>query len=132
MLIAPVSKAADRIAVVPVKYVRENSDQTRVLEGVSWHMKGEEHRAVAKRFNLAATTKSTMAAWRNAETSCSRAFLSAIIQLQTDALNLGADGVIDITSNAMGQTHDEADSLICTKGGFVARVSISGTPVMFK
>ena len=130
--IAPAAGAADQIAIVSVQYVRENADQTRVLESVSWHMKGEKHRAVAKRFNLGATTKSTNAAFKSAEASCSRAFLSAIIQLQTNARNLGADGVIDIKSNAMGETHEEKDSFNCTKGAFVARVSLTGTPVKFR
>jgi uncharacterized protein YbjQ (UPF0145 family) len=103
-----------------------------VLENVSWHMMGEKHRRVAKSFNLGSTTKSTNATFKSDDAACSRAFLSAIIQLQTNARNLGADGIVDIKSNAMGETYENAETYACTRGTFVARVSLTATPVKFK
>ncbi len=132
LLLAPGAGARNDVVQITVDYVKNNSDQSRVLQNVSWHMNGERHRAVAKRYNLAATTKSTNKAFKSDEAACSRAFLSAIIQLQTAARNLGADGVVDIKSQAAGQTHETKDTFACTAGTIIARVSLTGVPVKFK
>jgi hypothetical protein len=132
ILAAPTALAREDAVQVSVQYVKDNADQSRVLQNISWHMNGEKHKRVAERYNLAATTKSTNAAFKSDEAACSRAFLSAIIQLQTAARNMGADGVVDIKSNAMGQTTEASDTFACTAGNILARVSLTGVPVKFK
>lgn len=132
IVLAPSALARNDVVQISVKYVRENADQGNVLQGISWHMNGERHRAVAKRFPLATTTKNTNAAFKSDEDACSRAFLSGIIQLQTRARNLGADGVIEIKSTAEGQTYEKPGSFACTAGNVLARVSLTGIPVKFK
>jgi uncharacterized protein YbjQ (UPF0145 family) len=132
ILVAPTALAREDAVQISVQYVKDNADQSRVLQNISWHMNGERHRGVAQRYNLAATTKSTNAAFKSDEAACSRAFLSAIIQLQTAARNMGADGVIEIKSNAAGQTYEKADNFLCTAGNILARVSLTGVPVKFK
>ena len=132
ILIAPAALAREDAVQVSVQYVKDNADQSKVLPDIAWYMNGQKHKAVKERYNLAATTKSTNAAFKSDEAACSRAFLSAIIQLQTAARNMGADGVVDIKSNAMGQTTESADTFACTAGNILARVSLTGVPVKFK
>lgn len=132
ILVAPIAVAREDISTFAVKYARENVDQSRVLENISWHMAGEKHRGVAQSYDVATTNKTTNAAFKSDEVACARAFMSGIIQLQTRARNLGADGVIDIKSHVGGKTYDGPDIFGCTAGNIIARVSLTGTPVKFK
>lgn len=132
IFVSPTALAREDLSTFTVKYARENVDQSRVLTNISWHMAGEKHRRVAQSYEVASTTKSTNAAFKSDEVACARAFMSAIIQLQTRARNLGGDGVIDIKSHVDSRTFDEGDIFGCKAGNIVAHVSLTGTPVKFK
>jgi uncharacterized protein YbjQ (UPF0145 family) len=132
LLAATPALAREDIGTFSVELATKNVDQSKVLEGISWHMAGAKHGRVAKRFEPATTTKSTNAFMKSDEAACSRAFMSAIIQLQTRARTLGANAVIDIKSHASGKSFEEATIFGCVAGNVVARVSLTGTPANLK
>ena len=132
LLLASPGLAREDITTFSVDSAKKNVDQSKVLEGISWHMAGAKHGRIAKRFEPATTTKSTNAFMKSDEAACSRAFMSAIIQLQTRSRNLGANAVVDIKSHASGKTYEEATIFGCVVGNVVARVSLTGTPANLK
>ena len=132
LFVASPGLAREDISTFSVDAAKKSVDQSKVLEGISWHMAGAKHGRVSKRFEPATTTKSTNAFLKSDEAACSRAFMSAIIQLQTRSRNLGANAVIDIKSHASGKTYEEASIFGCVAGNVVARVSLTGTPANIK
>jgi len=95
-------------------------------------MAGEKHRNVAKDFGVFRSNRRTNAANKTDEAACQVAFLSALIQLQSRARELGASAVVEVTSITRDQPFSSATQYRCAAGGIVANVALEGRLVKLK
>lgn len=102
------------------------------LLDVPFYFKGQKHPAVAEVKAEGTTHKSTSGVFRSDETACQIAFLSAVIQLQTRAKELGATAIIDIESTTRGESLSSPDKYRCVAGGAVVHSGLKGTFVTLK
>jgi len=122
--------ARNDIIQVTLAYVQETADDSNVLEKVTWHFVGNEHAALEKKLDPVTAKASTSAAFKRDEDACARAFLSALIELQTEAFARGANSVIEIRSIAGGQVSGAPDRFLCRVGDVIAHVSLTGVPAV--
>ncbi len=102
------------------------------LLDVPYYMKGQKHPAVAKSMGTDRSNRKTNAFNKSDEFACQVAFLSALKALQQKAVQMGADGVIDIYSTTKGNKLESADSFRCVVGTIISHVGLNGEYVTFK
>lgn len=102
------------------------------LLDIPWFMSGQKHPRVAERLQQMKTQKATNKFGKEDDYACSIAFMSAIIQLQKRAKQLGANAVVDIKSVTRGNDLDSATKYKCNLGTFTATVGLTGIPVKLK
>jgi len=102
------------------------------LLDIPWFMSGQKHPGVAERMQLQKSQKATNKFGKEDDYACSIAFMSAIIQLQKRAKQLGANAIVDIKSVTRGSDLDSATKYKCNLGTFTATVGLTGVPVKLK
>ena len=102
------------------------------LFDVPFYMKGQKHPAVAKVLSEVTTEQSTRGAFRSDEASCQVAFLSAVRELQTRAMDKGGDAVVDIVSITWDKKTESATDYRCIAGTWVVHVGLRGKIVKLK
>ena len=95
-------------------------------------MAGEKHRDVAKDLGGFRSNRRTNASNKTDEEACQIAFLSALIQLQSRARDLGADAVVDVSSITRDEPFASATQYRCAAGSLVANVALEGRMVKLK
>ena len=100
-----------------------------LLSDVPIFMKEQSHPSVTKTIGSFTANRPARSAMTSDESACHRAFLSAIISLQTRAKSEGGNAVIDIGSNTNDAAVTRAGKYRCVVGNIVARVNLSGIAV---
>ena len=94
-----------------------------------WYMAGYKKSPSGERLQMMNTQKATNKFGKDDDYACSIAFMSAIIQLQKRAKQLGAKAVVDIKAETKGMTPASPNMYNCNLGTFTAVVRLTGVPV---
>jgi uncharacterized protein YbjQ (UPF0145 family) len=129
VVVAPSALARNELQDFDVANARSSSIAEAKLLDIPFYMAGESHPKVAKSLGVFKSNKKTNAFGKADEQACTIAFLSAVIQLQRRAQNLGGDAVVDIKSFTKHQDLESATQYRCAAGNVVANVALSGRVV---
>ena len=103
------------------------------LQGVAYYFGGQRHPAVGKSLNEVTTSQRSNASGDKArETTCARAFVSALLRLRSAALKAGGDAVIDIKSNYKHKEVSSETQFQCATGVLMSGVALKGTVVQLR
>lgn len=142
-------KAAILIATMPIfigtAEARKDVDDFSIKEAMThpqWESKirsdiplyfGSKNKpAVERTFGEYSTNKKTNSFNKSDKEACEWAFMSAIIQLQHKAAQLGANAVIDIKSNYDKIETSSSSTFKCAAGNMITGVALKGTPAILK
>ena len=100
--------------------------QSKLDSGVKFFFANQKTPAIEKSFGEDSTNKKTNAFGKSDEAACRWAFLSAMIQLQSRARELGADAVVDIQSFYKRDAEKSATEYECHAGAVLAGVALKG------
>lgn len=110
--------------------VASSTGETK-LRDVPFYFAGQKHPKVAARLGTFKSNKKTNAFNKSDEAACEIAFLSALIQFQHRAQQMGADAVIDLKSITKHNDLESPTHFRCAAGNVVANVALTGTIVRF-
>lgn len=127
------ASAAETLHMVSIQQALATPDaQTELDHKVHFYFGDAEHPPVIKDFGGLITHKENNAVTNSDNTSCNRAFLSAVVQLQTRAEELGADSVINIHSYYKQHDVSNREQAECYVGFFTSGVTLMGEFVKTK
>jgi len=95
-------------------------------------MEGQKHREIAKDLGVFRTNRRTNASNKTDEQACQIVFLTALIQLQSRARELGANAVVEVRSITRDEPFSSATQYRCAAGSIVANVALEGRLVNLK
>lgn len=130
-LIPALADARETEHTLSIKEAVEGETGKERLYSTPFYFSGHSHPAVAEEVEIVSAEHSTHGAFRSDEKSCEVAFLSAIRELQAEALRKDADGIVDIVSIAFGKELDSPTNYRCVAGAFVVHVGLRGKLVNF-
>jgi uncharacterized protein YbjQ (UPF0145 family) len=116
--------AADKIIKLPIAdALAANDAQQRLGDDVKFYFAGQSVPRVLNRLASDQTSQRTNGFGKSAEKACNWVFLSAMLQLQKRAVALGANAVINITSNFNNEEMASPTDFICADGAIMAGVA---------
>lgn len=122
--------AADDIQNFPIKQALHNPNGGEKLDPqIKLYFGNQPHGPVAKSFGEGKANKRANSFARADEVACQRAFLSAVISLQTRARKQGGNAVIGIKSFFKGVPKSSNTTYVCGSGGLMSGVTLIGTVV---
>jgi uncharacterized protein YbjQ (UPF0145 family) len=125
--------AADRKVMLPVSgAMAANDASARLGDSVKFYFGKQVTPTVLKRLVSDKTSKKTNAFGKSDEKACNWVFLSAMMQLQTRAKELGANAVINIVSNYDNIEFSSETEFECHAGAIMAGVALKGDFVQIK
>jgi len=86
----------------------------------------EKHAKPAQSFGTYTANKKTNFFMKDDKTACEWAFLSAVLQLQKRAQQLGANAVVNVSSLYRGETTSSESQYECAAGTFLGGVALRG------
>jgi hypothetical protein len=86
----------------------------------------EKHAKPAQTFGTYTANKKTNFFMKEDKTACEWAFLSAVLQLQKRAQQLGANAVVNVSSLYRGETSSSETEYLCAAGTFMGGVALRG------
>jgi len=117
---------------LPIKEALQTSTaKEKLTNKVPLYFAGQGHPAIKRTVGEWATSKRTRGIMRPREESCQVAFISALIVLQTRALNEKADAVVNIASIVDKDVSKSATHYKCTAGKVMVNVTLKGTVVKY-
>lgn len=126
-LIALGAQARDTELHLSIDEAMASTDaQGKLDSGVRFFFANQKTPAIEKSFGEDSTNKKTNAFGKSDEAACRWAFLSAMIQLQSRARELGADAVVDIQSFYKRDADKSATEYECHAGAVLAGVALKG------
>ena len=131
LLIPTLAGARETEQELSIKEAVEGEAGKERLYSIPFYFSGHNHPEVAEEVEVVSAEHSTHGAFRSDEKSCEVAFLSAIRELQAEALRKDADGIVDIVSIAFGKELDSPTNHRCVAGAFVVHVGLRGKLVNF-
>jgi uncharacterized protein YbjQ (UPF0145 family) len=116
--------AADTIVKFPIAgALAANDAQQRLGDTVKFYFAGQPTPAVVTRIASDKTSQRTNGFGKSAEKACNWVFLSAMLQLQKRAVALGANAVVNITSNYNDEEMASPTEFNCADGAIMAGVA---------
>ena len=103
-----------------------NDAQARLGGSVQFVFAGQPTPEVASKIITDKTSQRTNGFGKSAEKACNWVFLSAMLQLQKRAQDVGADAVINIVSNFNNVEFASATEFECVDGALMAGVALKG------
>ena len=103
-----------------------NDAQARRGDSVKFFFAGQPTPRVASKIITDKTSQRTNGFGKSPEKACNYVFLSAMLQLQKRAQDLGADAVINIVSNFKNVEFASATEFECADGALMAGVALKG------
>lgn len=132
-LVLPLSvNARDTVQTFSIAEVMENPEYAARLQGVKFFFGDQAHPTPIKNFGEFRTNKKTNAFNKTDKYACQWTMLSALLQLQTRALELGGNAVINIKSNYKNVPVSSETEFSCGAGNVVAGVALIGEIVITK
>ena len=101
----------------------------RLDPNIRLYFAGQNVPAVRKRYGEYATNKKTNSFNKSDLVACEWVFLSAILQLQSRAAQLGANAVMNIKSNYKNRRFESPTLFQCGAGNVIAGVALTGEMV---
>lgn len=119
--------ARDTKHMLPIEAAMGTVDSKEKLQGdVKFYFGDQKHPKVLTKFGSDSTSKKTNAFGKSDEVACNWAFLSAMVQLEKRAIQLGANAVVNIVSNYDHKVHSSQTEFECHAGGIMAGVALKG------
>jgi uncharacterized protein YbjQ (UPF0145 family) len=103
-----------------------NDAQARLGDSVKFYFAGQPTPAIASKIISDKTSQRTNGFGKSAEKACNYVFLSAMLQLQKRAQDIGADAVVNIVSNFNNVEFASATEFQCADGALMAGVALKG------
>jgi uncharacterized protein YbjQ (UPF0145 family) len=119
--------AADNKKMMPIATAMAANDaQAKLNNGVQFFFAGQPTPKVIDKLGSDKTSQKTNSFGKSAETSCNWAFLSAMLRLEKRAKDLGANAVVNITSNYGNVEMASATEFECHDGNIMTGVALKG------
>lgn len=124
-LISPLAaSAADTVVMLPIAgAMAANDAQQRLGDSVKFYFADQPTPKVLSRITSDRTSLRTNGFGKSAEKACNWVFLSAMLQLQKRALDVGANAVINIVSNYNDKEMASQTEFECHDGAIMAGVA---------
>ena len=130
LAMATPAEARDTEYKLPIDEVLKNpAFDGKLDKDVTFFFAGQKTPPAAQSFGVHVTTKKTNSFGKPDVEACRWVMLSALIQLQERAKELGGDAVVDIVSYYKKHPFSSPDQYECHAGAFVAGVALKGTVV---
>ncbi len=104
----------------------------KLNQGIEFYFGKQKHPNPNKNFGEFTTSKKTNAFGKSDQDACEWAFLSAMMQFQKRALDMGGDAVVNIKSYYKKNEIDSETEYECGAGAIMAGVTFKGTVVKLK
>jgi uncharacterized protein YbjQ (UPF0145 family) len=125
-IVAP-SSARDTKYMLPIAAALETQDAKQKLEGsVKFFFGSQETPKILTKLGSDVTNLKTNAVGKSDEKACNWVFLSAMIQLEKRAKQLGANAVLNIVSYYHKNVVSSATEFECHAGAVMAGVALKG------
>jgi len=127
------AQARDTELHLPVQDALNTAEARTKLPGdVKFFFGDQKYGKVERSMGEDVTNQKTNAFNKSDEEACQWVFLSAMLQLQKRAKDLGADAVVDIQSYYKKEPFVSATEYECHAGGLIAGVALKGRFVKLK
>jgi hypothetical protein len=126
------ASARDTVQTFLISEVMENPEYAARLQGVKFFFGDQAHPAPIKEFGEFRTNKKTNAFNKTDKFACQWTMLSALLQLQQRALDLGGNAVVNIRSNYKNVPVSSETEFTCGAGAMVAGVALIGDIISTK
>jgi uncharacterized protein YbjQ (UPF0145 family) len=127
MSAATMAQANDRKVLMPIESGMEaNGSEGRLGSSVKFYFGNQKTPAVVKKLGVEQTSQKTNAFGKSDAKACNWAFLSAMLQLQKHAQEVGANAVVNIVSNYKNVEYASATEFECHAGAIMAGVALKG------
>jgi uncharacterized protein YbjQ (UPF0145 family) len=124
---ATTAQARDTRLMMPLAAAMSANDaQARLGDSVKFYFGNQPTPKVAEHLGVDKTSHKTNSVGKSPETSCNWAFLSAMLQLQKHAREIGADAVINIVSNYKNVEMSSDTQFECHDGALMTGVALKG------
>lgn len=120
---APAAARDDKHLLPIEAALAANDAQNRLGDSVKFYFKGQPTPAVLSKIDSDQTSQKTNAFNKTTEQACNWVFLSAMLQLQKHAHQVGANAVINIVSNYNNQEMASATEYECHDGTLMSGVT---------
>jgi uncharacterized protein YbjQ (UPF0145 family) len=121
------ASASDDMKKFPIAgAMAANDAQNRLGDSVKFYFGDQPTPPVLERILTDKTSLRTNGFGKSAEKACNWVFLSAMLQLQKRAKDLGADAVINIVSNYKNVEMSSQTEFECADGALMAGVALKG------
>jgi hypothetical protein len=121
------AQARDTKYLLPIAAALEVRDAKNRLDGsVKFFFGNQETPKVLARLSTDVTNLKTNAVGKSDEKACNWVFLSAMIQLEKRAKQLGANAVVNIVSYYKKEVMSSATEFECHAGAVIAGVALRG------
>jgi uncharacterized protein YbjQ (UPF0145 family) len=119
--------ASDDIYMVAVSDALESRDFDRLDKSIHYYFGSSSHPSVDRTFGEYVTNQKTNALGKTDARACHWVFLSAMLELEKRAHNLGANAVININSYYKKEIVSNPDEVECHTGFLIAGIALKGT-----
>lgn len=117
--------AADRKVVLPISGAMATNDaNTRLGDSVKFYFGKQAIPDGARKVGSDTTSNKTNAFAKSDEKACNWSFLSAMLQLQKRANELGANAIVNIVSNSNHVEFSSESEFECHAGAIMAGVAL--------
>jgi len=124
--VAP-SSARDTKYILPIAGALETQDAKQKLDGsIKFFFGSQETPKIQTKLGTDVTNLKTNAVGKSDEKACNWVFLSAMIQLEKRAKQLGANAVVNIVSYYQKNVVSSATEFECHAGAVIAGVALKG------
>jgi uncharacterized protein YbjQ (UPF0145 family) len=121
------ASARDTKYLLPIAAALETKEAKEKLDGsVKFYFGNQETPKVLTKLSTDITNQKTNAVGRSDEKACNWVFLSAMIQLEKRAKQLGANAVVNIVSYYKKDVMSSATEFECHAGAVIAGVALKG------
>ena len=127
-LFAQLASAADKIVRIPIETAMETSDAKDKLDttNIKFYFGKQKYPGIQQKLGTDVANKRTNSVGKSDEVSCSRAFVSAMISMQSRAQKLGANAVVNIESYFKKKTYSSNTDFECAVGSLMSAVTLKG------
>ena len=118
------AQASDNKLMLPIDNAfNANDAKARLGDDVKFYFAGQPTPKVIEKRGSDKTSQKTNSFNKSAEKACNWAFLSAMLQLEKRAREMGANAVINIVSNYKNVENASATEFECHEGALMAGVA---------
>lgn len=127
LMIVATAQAADRKVMLSIdNAMAANDAKSRLGDSVKFYFGEQSTPKILKRVGSDKTSQKTNAFGKSDEKACNWAFLSAMLSLQKSAVSMGANAIVNITSNYNNIPNVSNTEFECHAGALMAGVALKG------